>query len=113
MSRKINNVLTWLESSAQKYPNKTAFADETHSVTYCELVSKARALGSYLAERVKPVSPIAVLGNKTVDTVIAFFGVVYAGCYYVPLNPAHPEERRARILNRLGDPLVLVTDGED
>lgn len=113
MSRKINNVLTWLENSADKYPNKIAFADETSSVTYLELVNKARALGSFLSERVKPVSPIAVLGNKTVDTVIAFFGTVYAGCYYVPLNPAHPEERRARILNRLDRPLVLVTEGAE
>ncbi len=113
MSRKINNVITWLESSAEKYPNKTAFADETTAVTYAELVRKSRVLAAYLAKRVKPVSPIAVLGNKTVDTVVAFFACVYAGCYYVPLNPDHPQERRARILNRLGMPLIIVTAGAD
>lgn len=113
MSRKINNVLTWLESSAEKFPNKTVFADETDSVTYAEFTTLARSLGTAIAERTPPRTPVAVLGNKTVDTLVAFFACVYAGCFYVPLNPAHPAARRARILETLGAPLVVVCAGEE
>lgn len=113
MSRKINNVLTWLENSAEKFPNKTAFADETESVTYAEFTTRAKKLASVLVEKTPPRKPVAVLGNKTVDTLVAFFACVYAGCFYVPLNPVHPAERRARILKTLERPLVLVCAGEE
>lgn len=112
MSRRINNVLTWLENSAARLPDKVAFADETESVTYSALVARAKELAAELIRLTPPRKPIAVFGNKTVDCVTAFFACVYAGCYYVPLNPAHPEARRRRILGALGDPVVVVCKGE-
>lgn len=54
---------------------------------------------------------MAVLGEKSVETVTAFFACVYAAVFYVPLNPLHPEERRKQILKTLGDPRILVQKG--
>ena len=106
--RNITNVLEFLENSAQNYPDKIAFADDKTSITYKELVSKARAYGSYLATKVEPTQPIAILGDKSVDSIVSFFSCVYAGCFYVPLNTRHPKERIQLILDTLDKPYVIV-----
>ena len=42
MIKRINNVLEFLENSANNFPDKIAFADEGNSVTYAELTAKAK-----------------------------------------------------------------------
>lgn len=112
MSRRIKNVLEYLENSAEKYPHKTAVADEKNAMTYAELKDSAMRIGSFLAKHTRPQSPVAVLSNKSVSTLCVFLGCAYAGCFYVPLNVQHPKERRDRILNTLENPLLLVDDNE-
>ncbi len=112
MSRRIKNVLTWLEDSAKRTPNKIVFADEHNEISYKDFVQEAKTMAAGLAKIVKPCSPIAVLGNKSVETLVAFFASIYAGCFYVPLNPAHPNDRKQRILNKLNNPYLIVTSGE-
>lgn len=107
------NVLEYLENSAKKNPDKIAFADEKSSITYLELVNVARKFGTYLSTKVSPQQPIAILSDKSVDTIISFFSVVYAGCFYVPLNVKHPKERIQSILDTLEKPYVIVLDGYD
>ena len=114
MSKRINNVLCWLEDSALRHPDKIAFADETTSATYAQVIERAKGLALRITRLTPPRTPVAVLGVKSVTAVTAFFACVYAGCFYVPLNPAHPNERRQRILATLNEPLVLVLpDAED
>lgn len=108
MEKRINNVLEYLENSAKRHPDKIAFADEHETVTYSELVQKARGIASFLARKTKTGNPVAVLGEKSVQTITVFFACVYAGCFYVPLNPLHPTQRREQILQTLGSPLILV-----
>jgi len=105
------NVLEYLENSAGRFPYKTAFADENEQITYSELLTKSRAAASELIKLTPPRSPIAVLGRKGVKTVTMLFACVYAGCFYVPLNPLHPKERISQILKTLGNPFIL-TDGD-
>ena len=112
MSRRIKNVLTWLEDSAKRTPNKIVFADEHNEISYKDFVQEAKTMAAGLAKIVKPCSPVAVLGNKSVETLVAFFFFFYAGCFYVPLNPAHPNDRKQRILNKLNNPYLIVTSGE-
>lgn len=109
MSR-IKNVLEYLENSAKAYPDKVAFADETQSVTYAELLERAKGMGAAIAHRAAPRTPVAVLGKKDIHTLTAFLACVYAGCFYVPLNPLHPVQRRAQVLEKLNDPLVWVQE---
>ncbi len=109
MSR-VKNVLEYLENSARRDPHKIAFADETQSVGYAELVRRARGMATSIARLVPPRTPVAVLGEKNIHTLCAFFACVYAGCFYVPLNPRHPAERRQKILSALGEPLIWVQE---
>ena len=107
------NVLEYLEESARKYPNKVAFADDKVSITYANLVEKAKGFGTFLATKIGPHHPIAILGDKSVDAIVSFFSCVYAGCYYVPLNTRYPKERISQILTTLDNPAIVVLNGFD
>jgi D-alanine--poly(phosphoribitol) ligase subunit 1 len=106
-----SNILEWLEASARKYSDRPAFSDIDRSITFSEAAACARAIGSFLTEYVKPRSPVVVLTGRHAYTLVCFLGVVYAGCYYVPLDPESPADRLNTILRRLDSPVIL-TDAE-
>ena len=112
MNRATSNVLEYLEHSAERYPDKTAFEDEKKTSTYRETWEAARRIGSALAGMSEARRPIPVLGEKSVETVQTFFGIVNAGCFYILLDPKQPVSRLQQILKTL-DATLLVVMSED
>ena len=112
MNRATSNVLEYLEHSAERYPDKTAFEDEKKKSTYRETWEAARRIGSALAGMSEARRPIPVLGEKSVETVQTFFGIVNAGCFYILLDPKQPGSRLQQILKTL-DATLLVVMSED
>lgn len=102
------SVLEYLEESTQRDPDKTAFADEKKSNSYREIQERARRAGSALAKRVPPRTPVPVLMEKGVDTMAAFLGTGYAGCFYVLLDRTQPPARLNTILKTLDSPVLLT-----
>ncbi len=102
------NILEYLEATAPRVPNKIAYANGKESVTFFELSEGARRIGSGLIERGYANEPIAILMEKHPRVPMAFYGTVYAGCYYVPLDPSMPLKRMESILAQTGARAVLV-----
>ncbi len=102
-------ILDYMEATAARLPEKTAFADENSSVTFSALVARAKAVASALCGYVPPRSVIGFYMDKGVDTAIGFMGAVYAGCAYSLLNLRHPAARIRAMLETLDTPIV-VTD---
>ena len=102
-------ILDYMEATAARLPEKTAFADENASVTFGALVARAKAVASALCGYVPPRSVIGFYMDKGVDTVVGFMGSVYAGCAYSLLNLRHPAARVRAMLETLDTPIV-VTD---
>lgn len=105
------NVLRLLEKTAQKYGDKTAYSDTDNSITFAEIEDKAKRMGSALAEKVTPRSPVAVMTGRNVLTPVVFLGAVYAGCFYAPMDATQPLARLKDILSVL-NPSVIVADDE-
>lgn len=104
------NVLDYLEWSAERNPHKTAFADEDLSVSYEEVVSNAKRFASGLKSVVGECvrRPVVVLVDRDVKSVICFFGVVYSGNFYVPINDQDiPLERIHNMIERV-NPVAIV-----
>lgn len=78
------SVLDYLEESVAKYPDKIAFADADSSVSFSELQIQARKIGSALATRLAPRTPVVFCMEKSVNTIIGFMGAVTAGCFLCP-----------------------------
>lgn len=103
----MKNVLEYLELSAERFPDKIAFADENSKITYMEFVDKAKKVGTGIAKRTSVRTPIPIIAEKSVDTLIAFMGSIYAGCFYILVDPKHPEIRRQQILDKLDAKVIL------
>ncbi len=105
------NVLEYLEQTWRGCPDKTAFSNGTDGVTFAEVSGNARRIGTFLAKRGFAAEPVVVFMEKHPRSVVAFFGVVYAGCYYVPLDEEMPLFRVELILNTLR-PRACIVDGK-
>lgn len=102
------NVMEYLENSAVRFPNKTAVIDESGACTYQELLAACQTVGTALAGRIAVGTPVAVLMEKSIAALQAFWGIVYAGGYYVLLNPDLPEKRLGQIQEVLQAPVVIT-----
>ena len=107
----IQNILCFLEESAEVYPDKTAFADEHAHITYRELLSLSRRIGSFLGGKSAPRRPIPVLTKKNIYTLASFMGVETAGCFYIYLDSGQPAGRLNRILDTLQADLMIADRG--
>ena len=102
-------ILDYLEETAARLPDKTAFADPDTSVTFAQLVRGARAVASALLGCTQPRMVLGFYMDKSVAALVGFMGAVYAGCAYAPLNLRHPAARILSILDTLDAP-VIITD---
>lgn len=107
------NILEYLERSAKRFPNKIAFADKDTDITYEQLVERSKRIGSQLATKFQPRSPIPVFMEKSVDTICLFFGIVYAGCFYVMLDTKQPKSRLEHILETLQTNTIITSEKQE
>ena len=102
------NVLDYLENSCNKFSNKIAVIEEDKELTYKELVNYSKSVGSFLSKKGALNEPIIIFMDKGIDTLISFFGSVYASCYYTLLNPTFPYERISQIKDVLNSRFVFT-----
>ena len=105
------NVLEYLEASARRCPDKTAFTDGARSFTYAQLLSCAKGLGTHLA-RTAPClrRPVAVLIGRTAESIAAMQGVLYAGGCYVPIDDHMPEARMRKIFEQVRPAAIVFAE---
>lgn len=103
------NILEYLEQTVAKHREKIAFSTGKESMTFGQVYSGARAIGSFLADKGFYSEPIAVIMDKHPRTVTAFFGIIYAGCFYVCIDEKMPEARMRAIIDNLS-PRAVICD---
>jgi len=104
-----NNVLEYLETTVYRVPDKVAFVDEQTSLTFFEVSDRARRIATCLLDNNANKEPVIVYMKKAPETLTAFFGVIYAGCYYVPIDEEMPARRMELILKNT-DAKYLIYD---
>jgi D-alanine--poly(phosphoribitol) ligase subunit 1 len=105
------NLLERIDHWATLSPKTIAHASGDRTLTYAELRRRSDALAFYLAERFGDVySPIAALGHREPEMLIAFLGTVKSGRPYVPIDTAFPQQRIDKILATSGAALVLTPE---
>lgn len=104
------NILEYLEATAARLPQKTAFSNGTDSVCFSQLLESARRIGAALIRQGMTGKPVAVLMEKHPTVPAAFWGTVYAGGFYVPLDPAMPKARMEQILTTVQAECMIVDE---
>ncbi len=105
------NVIDYLKDSTEKYADKIAIIEEDKSITYMEFNERCKRAGSFLGSRNFFNEPVIMFMDKGIDTLTAFFGAVYAGCFYSLVNPEFPSNRISSIKETL-KARVVITDDE-
>ncbi len=102
-------VLSYLEESAVKYADKVAFFDEQDSITFAELRKRAIDLGYHIRGYLKGKrNPILVYLPKTIDSIVAFMGILYSGNFYTPTDTRFPAEKVVSVIETLHPAAVIV-----
>ena len=105
----IYNVLSYLEDTAHRFPDKTALSDDKTALTFGQWLSMAQAIGTHVACRTSAVRrPVLVFVDRKVECLVGFMGVVESGNFYVPIDNKMPSERIRLIVDVL-NPVAAIT----
>lgn len=103
------NLIETIDRWGAVAPNAIAHVSCARELTYAELRQRSDALAKNLSERFgKDRAPVAVLGHREPEMLIAFLGAVKSGRPYVPLDTALPKHRIDKILSLAGAALLLT-----
>ena len=105
----LTNILQYLENTVERLPDKLAFSDGERGMTFGELSKVSRAVGTAVCERGLRREPVVILMEKSAMEIAAFFGVVYAGCHYVPMDAEMPKLRMQKIIETLRPRLLICS----
>ncbi|MCD7883073.1 MAG: amino acid adenylation domain-containing protein [Lachnospiraceae bacterium] len=103
------NILEYLENTVQRFPDKTAFASESVQMSFAEVSCAAKSIGTGLAQKGFAGEPVVIYMTKSPQMIAAFWGVVYSGCYYVPMDEEMPRFRAELIFQNL-KPRAVICD---
>ena len=103
------NVLEYLEKTVTRVPDKLAFSNGEEGLTFAQVYHDSRAIGSYLASKGYYGEPVVVFMRKHPKCISGFYGCMYGGCYYVPIDEEMPRFRIELIFQNL-NPRVMLCD---
>ncbi len=102
------NLIERVDHWALAAPNAIAHISGDRTLTYGELRRRSDALAAHLTERfADDRAPIAVLGHRDPEMLIAFLGAAKSRRPYVPLDTVLPQQRIDKILE-ISRPALLL-----
>lgn len=105
-----------LARAAAAHAERIAIEAHGTTLTYGELDARAARLAAAIHQRFEqgggapPGTPVGVHLERSAEAVIAALAIWKAGCAYVPLDPAEPPARRAKLLGALDLALTITQD---
>ena len=101
----------YLDETAKRLPDKTAYVEPERSVTYAKVRKESRVIASGIANEGICHKPVAVFLDKSITCLEAMYAVGYSGNYYTVLDTDMPKARIEKILDTL-EPAAILTDKE-
>lgn len=103
------NVLEYLENIIDQVEDKIAYANEVDELTFRNVYDYSRSIGSVIIHKGFYKQPVVVYMNKHPKAITAFYGVIYSGNYYVPIDEEMPAHRVELIFKTL-NPKLMICD---
>ena len=105
----MNLILSRFEQTVARLPDKKAVGCEDEAYSFSQLQSLAARLGSRVSQTLPQGQAVGVLVRRGAASIAAFFAALYAGCYYVPLDPDMPAQKLRVIVQDAGIRVLLGT----
>ncbi len=97
------------EAQVERTPEAVAVEYAGQQLTYRELNQRANQLAQYLRKLgVRPDGLVGVCMERSLELVVALYGVLKAGGAYVPIDPDYPQERIGYMLEDAGLSVLLT-----
>lgn len=94
------SIVELFERQVEKFPDRIAVKYEEEKITYQELNERANQIGKILRDYgVVKDDFVAIIAERSIEMVIAVYGVLKSGGAYVPIDPNYPEDRIEYILD--------------
>ncbi len=91
------------EEQAMRTPQRTAVSYRDERLSYAELNARSNRLArNLLGNGVEFEEPVALLGRRNPDFLVALLGILKCGAVYLPLDPLHPAARLTQVLEQSG-----------
>lgn len=105
-------VVDLFEEQVRKSPDAIAVSGEDGQLTYQELSDRTgRVARRLVSQGVAPGERVALMLDRSPEMVVALLGILKAGCAYVPLDAAFPQQRLAAMLRDSAPAVRMGTDG--
>ncbi|MGW5921242.1 amino acid adenylation domain-containing protein [Nocardia fluminea] len=96
-----------------QHPDAVALAYEGAELTYREFDERVNRLARLLLTHgVGPEALVGLAVRRSLDLVVGMYAIVTAGGAYVPIDPDHPADRIAHILDTAAPAAVLSTTAD-
>ncbi|WP_267879703.1 non-ribosomal peptide synthetase [Caldalkalibacillus mannanilyticus] len=102
------SIVELFEEQVRKYPNACAVQSSDSQLSYADLHERSNDLAYYLQQKgIAKEEPIAILADRSPETIVGILAILKAGGAYVPIDPAYPAQRIEYILQDCGSNLLL------
>ena len=103
------SLIELFEETVKNYPQKVAVIDKDWEITFSDLQKKSLQLASTLiAQGIGQNKPVGVFLDKSIESVYADLGILYAGDFYMNLDIKTPAERIRNII-QLVEPAAIIS----
>ncbi|WP_256980998.1 MULTISPECIES: non-ribosomal peptide synthase/polyketide synthase [unclassified Rhodococcus (in: high G+C Gram-positive bacteria)] len=107
-------LLSAFEAAAAAHPDATALVYEGEALTYGALSARVNGLARHLIDMgVGPETLVGLSIRRSFDLVVGMYAIVAAGGAWVPIDPDHPADRTAYILDSAQPRCVLISSRDD
>ncbi|TBU72197.1 non-ribosomal peptide synthase/polyketide synthase [Phytopseudomonas daroniae] len=98
------------EAQVAAHPQRIAAACQGEQWSYAELDRRANRLAhGLLAAGVQPDQPVVLLAERSLALLGMIHGTLKAAAGYLPLDPAHPQQRLAQMVETSGAPVLVCS----
>lgn len=108
------NLITYLEKTATKYPENLAFVDEFNKYTYKDINNISKMIANEIDKNVLDKNnAIAVFIDRNALCLCGFFGTLYSGNYYVPIDTKMPVIRMQKVVSNINPKVFLYLSQDE
>lgn len=102
-------IISYISENAKKNPDKVALSFNGKKMTYKEFDEKSNSVANYILQNKLPRNAIVgVMCERSFEMMIAIYGILKAGCVYMPIDPHFPKERIDFMLEDSKAPIIFT-----
>jgi amino acid adenylation domain-containing protein len=102
------SLITQIELIAQKYPDHICVVDDGMNFNYYEIIQYAKSVAAFIIKNnIERQNAVGIKVKRSWRLIPIILGILYSGCYYVPLDPRNPSKRTASIASNAKMKLII------